>query len=234
MNLILLFPEDFIAVDRVRLFGRRFDHITTVLKSKHGDMLTVGLCDGQIGKGEVVSITEGVELAVKLDQPPPSPLPMTLVLALPRPHLFKRALFFAAMLGIKDIHVINFSRVEKSLWNSRTLREESVREYLTLGLEQAKDTRMPQVTLHPQFKPFVQDALPKISQGCMKILAHPGGIDELAGASKGPIVLVIGPEGGITPFELELFEAEGFIKAGFGPRILRVDAALTYITAKLF
>ncbi len=234
MNLILLFKEDFIEPNRVRLSGRRFDHITSVLKVQLGSELCVGQCDGKIGKGKVVVLNDAVELDVVLEMAPPAPLDVTLILALPRPHLLKRSLFFASMLGIKEIHLLNFNRVEKSLWNSSALKEDAIREHLTLGLEQAKDTQMPMVTLHPQFKPFVEDQLPNMIKGATTIVAHPDGDTITTATFPKPITLIIGPEGGIIPYELELLSNVGAIKASFGPRILRVDAALAYIVSRLF
>lgn len=234
MNLIILFKEDFVSDNRVRLRGRRFEHITSVLKAQLGTVLSVGLCDGKIGKGNVVFISDVVEMDVSFDQEPPVPLPLRLILGLPRPHLFKRTLFFAAMLGIKDIHILNFNRVEKSLWNSSTLRPENIREHLTLGLEQAKDTQIPTVTLHPQFKLFVEDQLPLLIEGTRAVVAHPDGGEISVSRTVEPISLVIGPEGGIIPYELDMFRCIGFQNFNLGARILRVDACLVFLTARLF
>ena len=102
-------------------------------------------------------------------------MPLTLILALPRPPMLKRILFSAAMLGIKKIIILNFNRVEKSLWNSSSLKPPAITEQLTLGLEQAKDTIMPEVILKKAFKPFVQDELPVLIKGKSALVAHPGG-----------------------------------------------------------
>lgn len=233
MNLILLFNEDFISDSRVRLEGRRLDHVTKVLKSKLGDRLSVGKIDGRLGVGEIIRIDKAVELEVTFNQKPPEPLGIKLVLALPRPHLFKRSLFFAAMLGIKEIYIINFSRVEKSLWNSKTLEPAVMQEQLILGLEQAKDTILPSITVHRQFKPFLEDTLPNVIKGTTPIVAHPSGPESSPLLKPTPMTLVIGPEGGIIPHELEQLEKCGFKSMSFGPRILRVDAALAFITSKL-
>ena len=114
-----------------------------------------------------------IELEVKLDRKPPEALPLTLILALPRPPMLKRILFSAAMLGVKKIIILNFNRVEKSLWNSSSLKPQAITEQLVLGLEQAKDTMMPEVILKKRFKPFVQDELPALIKGKLALVAHP-------------------------------------------------------------
>ncbi|MGX7051557.1 RsmE family RNA methyltransferase [Leuconostoc palmae] len=42
------------------------------------------------------------------------------------------------------------------------------------------------------------------------------------------LVLVFGPEGGLTTEELEILESNGYIAAGLGPRILRAETAPLY------
>jgi len=240
MNLILLFDSDFIASNRVRLTGRRFSHIQEVLKAKEGQQLTVGKINGLMGQGTLVSQTKSaVELEVKLDQKPPQALPLTLVLALPRPPMLKRILFSAAMLGVKKIIILNFNRVEKSLWNSSSLKKEAIEEQLILGLEQAKDTLIPEVLLKKGFKPFVQDELPGLINGKSALVAHPDqnrGQPPIFKQNRGqpPILLVIGPEGGIIDYEIEALKAAGCQTLDLGPRILRTEYVLPYVIGKLY
>jgi 16S rRNA (uracil1498-N3)-methyltransferase len=233
MNLILLFEDDFIDNKRVVLKGRRMDHLTSVLAVKEGDELTVGVLNGKIGKAKVIKLGSIIELDVTLSQNAPKVLPLTLLVPMIRPPMFKRLLFHATTLGIKKIIVLNFNRVEKSLWNSSSLRPEEIKEQLVLGLEQAKDTVLPEVILRDKFKPFVEDELPALAKGHINLVAHPGG-KACPDKVKKPINVVIGPEGGIIPYELEQLMKAGFKAVELGPRILRVDTALPYIIGKLF
>jgi len=234
MNLILLSDPDFISPDRVRLTDRRLTHIKDVLKAQIGQSLTVGKLNGLMGQGTVVSKkTDGVELDVKLDSKPPKALALTLVLALPRPPMLKRILFSAAMLGVKKIIILNFNRVEKGLWNSSSLKPEAITEQLVLGLEQAKDTIMPEVVLKKRFKPFVEDELPKLTKGTLALVAHPGSTQYLPGNSLKPLTLIIGPEGGILDYEIELLKSAGCQPIDLGPRILRTETVLPYVVGKL-
>jgi len=244
MNLILLFEIDFIASHRVRLTGRRFDHIKDILKAESGQTLTVGKINGLMGQGKVVSKTnDAVELEVMLDVKPPQALALTLILALPRPPMLKRILFSAAMLGVKKIIILNFNRVEKSLWNSSSLKPEAIIEQLVLGLEQAKDTVLPEVILKKGFKPFVQVELSGLIKGKLALVAHPGSsvipashfvIPAKAGIQDKHIILIIGPEGGINDFEIELLKSAGCQLIDLGPRILRTEYVLPYVVGRLF
>ena len=48
MNLALLFQDDFVATDTAVLTGRRLAHLHSVLKVAEGDLVPVGLVDGDI------------------------------------------------------------------------------------------------------------------------------------------------------------------------------------------
>jgi len=242
LNLILLFDSDFITPHRVRLSGRRFTHIQDILKSQCGQSLTVGKVNGLMGQGVLVDKKpDCLELEINLDRKPPEALPLSLILALPRPPMLKRILFSAAMLGVKKIIILNFSRVEKSLWNSSSLKPQAIEEQLVLGLEQAKDTVMPEVILKTAFKPFVEDELPSLINGKLALVAHPSnsplfykeGLGEFNHPHK-HIILIIGPEGGIVDYEIELLKATGCHPIDLGPRIIRTDNVLPLVIGKLF
>jgi RsmE family RNA methyltransferase len=243
MNLILLSDPDFITPTRVRLTDRRMVHIQEVLNAEIGQNLTVGKINGLMGQGTLAGKkNDCIELEVKLNQKPPEALALTLILALPRPPMLKRILFSAAMLGVKKIIILNFNRVEKSLWNSSSLKPQAITEQLILGLEQAKDTIMPEVILKKGFKPFVQDELPTLIKGKLALVAHPENRGQRPifacehveqNRALSPIFLIIGPEGGILDYEIELLKTAGCQTIDLGPRILRTDAVLPYVVGKL-
>ncbi len=235
MNLILLFDDDFIAPERVRLSGRRFGHIRDVHRAEPGRALDVGVLNGLMGKGEVIALDETcVELKVKLDTEPPAPLPVTVLLTLPRPKMLKRSLQTLASMGVKEIVLINSYRVEKSFWSSPWLTEAKIREQLLLGLEQAEDTRMPEVRLEKRFKPFVEDRLPALLEGRTGLIAHPGESELCPAGFNQPTVLAIGPEGGFIPYEVELMKTQGMTQIHLGRRILRVETAVPVLLSRLF
>ncbi len=235
MNLLLLTPTDFISESRVRLTGRSLQHVLNVHRSQAGDSIRVGMLDGEMGQGVIVSLTDqAMELDVCLDQKPPEPLPLTILLALPRPKMLKRSLQHLSSLGVKKIILMNSYRVEKSFWQSPWLTGEKVREQLILGLEQARDTQLPEVILEKRFKPFVEDRLPAIMDGKRCLVAHPSGGVPCPHQVDDQVVLAIGPEGGFIPYEVEKLEEAGFDRIHLGSRILRVETAVTAITSKLY
>lgn len=235
MNLALLQDSDFIGEHRVRLTGRRLEHLATVLQARQGDVITVGLVDGPVGTATLVRLTEtAAELEVQFDREPPPPLPLSLVLAMPRPKMLRRVLQTVAAMGVKDLWLINAYKVEKSFWQTPWLEPAAVAEQLTLGLEQAKDTRMPELHIRKRFKPFVEDELPALLAARPGLVAHPGSAIPCPAHINQPATLCIGPEGGFIPYEVEKLSEAGCQAVHLGPRILRVETAVPVLVSRLY
>ena len=218
----------------VRLTGRRFEHVKDILKASKGKKLVVGKINSLIGEGEILNLgKDSLDMGVSLKQKPPAALNLTLIMALPRPQMLKRSLQCAASLGIKKIIILNFAKVEKSLWQSSSLKPEAIEEDLVLGLEQAKDTVLPEVVLKKQFKPFIEDELPKLIKNKHAFVAHPGEKGVLPKMNKKGIVLIIGPEGGLVDFEVELLKSKGIKAVDLGKRILRFENVIPYAIGKM-
>ena len=227
MNLILLHPDDLTADGHARVTGRRAGHIREVHRAEKGDELRVGLLGGRMGTGRVEEVSpEAIVMSVRLMDDPPRPLPVTLLLALPRPKAFRRVLQGVTTLGVKRIALFGAYKVEKSYWQSPWLEPEPLREQLILGLEQARDTVLPRVTLHPLFKPFIEDEVPGLAGGTRRLVAHPGGMGVCPTGAGDGVTLAIGPEGGFTEYELGLLFGAGFEPVTLGPRILRTEQAV--------
>jgi RsmE family RNA methyltransferase len=235
LNLVILEQADIIEPGRVQLRGRRFLHIAEVHQVNPGDQLRVGMLNGNIGVARVIARdAQSVELQIELSQPPPPALPLTLLLALPRPKMLKRTLQHATALGVKKIYLINAYRVEKSYWQSPWLAEDKLREQCLLGLEQAVDTLLPQIEVRKRFKPFVEDELPAIAADSRKLVAHPVTDTPCPVDIREQATLAIGPEGGFIPYEVEKLQEAGFSSVHLGPRILRVETALPVLLSRLF
>ncbi|KJH74313.1 MULTISPECIES: 16S rRNA (uracil(1498)-N(3))-methyltransferase [unclassified Pseudomonas] len=235
MNLLLLEEADFIAADRVILRDRRLTHMQEVHRSQVGDSLRVGRIGGLMGSAELLRLdTTEAELRVTLDQPPPSKLPLTMVLALPRPKMLRRVFQTVAAMGVPRIILVNSYRVEKSFWQTPFLEPDAIREQLILGLEQARDSVLPEIIIEKRFKPFVEDRLPAITEGTLGLVGHPGNYPPCPRGLNEPVTLAIGPEGGWIPYEIDLLAKAGLQPVQLGERILRVETAVTALLARLF
>jgi RsmE family RNA methyltransferase len=235
MNLLLLEETDFIDADLVRLSGRRLAHMLDIQQVGVGDSLRVGRINGLMGQGSVLELDKSSALLkVELKEQPPAKLPLTLLLAMPRPKMFRRILQHCATLGVPEIILLNSVRVEKSFWQTPFLQPEVVRENLLLGLEQARDTVLPTVRIEKRFKPFVEDRLPGIIDGRLALVAHPGNYPACPRGIDQPLTLAIGPEGGWIPYEVDKLIEAGMQPVQLGERILRVETAVTALVSRLF
>lgn len=236
MNLVLFSQTDFISDNLVAIRDtRRLKHITLVHQIKLGDTLKVGLINGKMGSGQVVLLNDNeIQLEVALTQDSPKPLPVTLVLALPRPKMLKRTLQTIATLGVKKIYLINSYRVEKSYWQTPLLEEDAIAEHLLLGLEQGCDTQLPEVHLIKRFKPFVEDDLQNIVGETRALVAHPYTDLPCPAQINYAITLAIGPEGGFIPYEIDLLQKCGFTAVNLGERIMRVETVVPYLLGRLY
>lgn len=236
MNLIILEDHHFKNAASIELSGRYHAHITQVLRCNPGDTISVGRLNGLMGQAEVSAITsDKVHLTlVSLDQEAPPTLPLTLILALPRPRMLQRSLQTIATMGVQKLCLIQTQRVEKSYWHTPLLQADNLHQQVLIGLEQARATQLPEISFHQRFKPFAEDYLPTICPGKSCLIAHPGNFPHCSSQPQTDTVLAIGPEGGFIPYELELFEARGFTPVQLGRRILRVETAIPALISRLF
>lgn len=237
MNLILLERADFLTDHQVSLRAgdQRFKHISDILDSQPGATLRVGELNGKMGIGTVEHRSdERIDLQVALDQIPPPKLPLTILLALPRPKMMRRILRTVAETGVQRLILLNTYKVEKSYWSSPAIAPNTIENYFREGLQQSRDTMLPQIEFARLFKPFVEDKLPALLAGTRGLIAHPGDYPACPVALNAAATLAIGPEGGFTPYEVEKLQEANMECVQMGPRILRVDTAVTSLVARLY
>jgi RsmE family RNA methyltransferase len=196
----------------------------------------------------VQSIAPGtVDLHCAFDANVPSRPRVDLLLALPRPKVMRRLWAQLSALGVGQIILTNAERVERNYFDTHVLTPECYRPLLVEGLQQARDTRLPTVSIHKQFKVLIEDDLDGLFPSGPSRTGGPGGPwgQRLVAdpAAKKPaaavvreniderILIAIGPEGGWNAFEMALLAAHGFEACGMGPRTLRTDTACVALLA---
>ena len=239
MNILL--AEDAEVVDgTLEVTDERARHIVKVLRARPGDRLRCGIIGGAMGYGEIIALDEKhprrALIRLTLDTPPPPTPPIDFVVALARPIMMRRLCSQLTSLGIGKLHVIDTARVEKSFWDSSFIKENQYFEHLQRGLEQAVDTRMPDVRWHRSFSHFASDILPSLAPRYQAmIFAHPGLSASLAALVRpgGRYLLLVGPEGGWLEEEIAAFLTHGCHPVSLGSRILRVDTAAIALHARI-
>jgi RsmE family RNA methyltransferase len=236
VNLILLDPAEVGASGDVRLSGARATHLVNVLGVSPGQTVRVGVLDGPLGAGMVQTIADGtIVLRCVFNAGVPPPPSADLLLALPRPKVMRRLWAQLAALGVGRIILTNAERVERNYFDTHVVTPECYRALLIEGLQQARDTRVPAVSIHRQFKALLEDQLDGLFPNGLRLVADPSAerpIGAMAADLRDRrVLLAIGPEGGWNDFEMRLLDVHGFRAVGMGPRTLRTDTACVALLA---
>lgn len=237
MNVVLLEPGEIDADGRVRLSGERARHVREVLALGVGQRLRVGVIDGPLGTAEIVAL-EGDELtlACALEAEAPPVPRVDLLLALPRPKVLARLLSPIAQLGVGRLILSGAWKVERFYFDAHVLSPDEHRPKLLEGLAQAKDTRVPRVSVHRSIAYLLDHELDGMVGDAARIAVDPSASDALEAVvsrnDAARIVLCVGPEGGFTGRELDHLVHRGFALASLGVRVLRSDVATVAALAR--
>ena len=247
MNLVLVEPSEMTVAGRnprsgpgevsgvVTLDGNRARHLLKVLNVTVGDTVRLGIVDGLIGVGTVTGVDDATVTLQCVFSVVPPPARVDLLLALPRPKVLRRLWAQLAALGVGRIILTNAERVERNYFDTHVLTAACYRPLLIEGLQQARDTRMPQVTIHRQFRVLIEDELDGMVGEATRVVADPSGTaaigDIVASDADARVLLAVGPEGGWNAFELSLLEAHRFRRVSMGERTLRTDTACIALLA---
>jgi len=148
VNLLLLEPGE-LDGERALIGGRRARHLVEVLRVAPGQRVRAGVIGGATGDAEVLAVAgDQISLRVTLSGPVPTPQPVDLVLAVPRPKVLSRVLQHAAAYGVRRIDLVNAWRVDKSYLGSSRLDDDALALALRLGAEQGMTTHLPAVAVH--------------------------------------------------------------------------------------
>ena len=237
----ILFEKSEITDGVAEFTGERAAHIVEVLHSEVGDTVKTGELDGKIGTGVIKKIecVEGKDsnsyiVKLELSHTGESLQPWAdLILAPPRPRVFKRLLPQLAAMGVGDIVLVGAKKVEKAFWGATVLKEENYRPLLVDGLMQSGTTIVPRLELRRNFVRFIREELDSLYPDSTRIVAHPYDAEPIGEPPQGRLLIAIGPEGGWTGEEVELLKSKGFRCRSLGGRILRTDTATIALLAKL-
>jgi 16S rRNA (uracil1498-N3)-methyltransferase len=216
-----------LAADRLVLDGPEGRHAATVRRLHVGERVVVA--DGAGLVCECVVAFAGhdmLELVVqrRYEAPPPAPR-FVVVQALPKADRGELAVEVMTEVGVDVVVPWAAARCVTRWEGPRGARAlQRWRAHAREAAKQARRPRVPEVTA-PAGTPEVGDLLTGASLGVV-LQAEAG--ERLAGLrvpASGDVVVVVGPEGGITPEELATFTGAGAVACRLGPEVLRTSTA---------
>lgn len=225
MNL-LLFEEAFeqICIDST---DTRAAHLREVLKVELGSLVFVGFVGGRRARAKVTELPDdgSVHLEVVATEAAPPPLPVALLIGLPRPHTAKRLLFEAASLGLSRIDFFEAEKGEPSYARSSLWQEDGWRERLRLGAEQSFGTHLPEVAMYPDLQTALSAQNPQAARIALDNYEAAASLGERIPAEATEVVLALGPERGWSSGERDTLQRNGWQLAHVGPFVLRSETA---------
>lgn len=228
--MFLLSPDDWASAtagDLVRVTGPEGRHAVGVVRIRVGD--EVLLSDGA-GRRSTVTVTEldGQAFSARLGEvesvPEPSPR-FVLVQALAKGDRGEQAIEAATELGVDEVVPWQAAR---SIVQWRGEKEEKGRRrWESLVVAATKQSRRARV---PVVAPLVRQAAlrDRVADAALALVLHEDATEPLAGVElpiDGEVVLIVGPEGGITPDEIDAFRAVGGRPVRLGGEVLRSSSA---------
>lgn len=238
VNSLIVLPEERQG-SRAVLLGERAAYVHTFHDLKAGLEVRAAELGGKIGSAKVLTTSsERLELELDLHTPPPPRSPVVLIVAVPRPQTVKKVVQAAAMLGARELILTRAERCVASYLQSKGLAEAALRNETIRGLEQACDSIPPKIQICRSFKKLTDEILPeRISETAppLLIVAHcqNDSTTDLASLNSiepdREVICALGPEAGWNDFEVDRFFELGFKPMQLGPRMLRVEVAMTYL-----
>jgi 16S rRNA (uracil1498-N3)-methyltransferase len=222
---------DEVAGDHAALTGEHADHLVRVLRARVGQEFDIS-AGTAVRRGRITDITPtrvGFELGEEV--PEATPADVTLLLAVFKFDRMEWAIEKCTELGVSRIVPVIARRTAAHLASAAAKRAERWRRIALQAAQQSRRATPPEISA--PLKLTEAASLPAdlrivLAESEQRTHLH----DALAARSPaGDTALAIGPEGGWTGDELQIFQKAGWISVSLGSTILRAETAAIAATA---
>lgn len=221
---------DEVSGKRAALTGAHADHLSRVLRGRVGQEFDI-VANGILHRGRIATITDTrVEFELGEEVPAEAaPVKLTLLLAIFKFDRMEWAIEKCTELGVARIIPLIARRTDAHLASASPKRVDRWRRIALQASEQSRRVTPPEISDPGKLR----DAL-AIAARLKLLLSEAENQSSLRDIQLIPdsnVALAIGPEGGWTEDELELFGANEWISISLGPTILRAETAAITATA---
>jgi 16S rRNA (uracil1498-N3)-methyltransferase len=215
--------------DSIALDGDEAKHAVTVARTRVGERLAIGNGRGLVARGVVSSLDPFALTVDEIRLEPPADPQLWLVQALAKGDRDELAVQAATELGVSGVIPWAAER-SVSRWEGAKLEKGRLRWEAIVREASKQSIRAWMPVVEPlaataQVSGLVLDPTATIA------------LTEVPLPESGRISLVVGPEGGISPRELDLLEKQGSVRVRLGSEILRTStagpAAIAVLNARL-
>lgn len=227
MRRIRIYTEQTLAAGcEVELEPGPSRHLVRVLRQKAGYRLALFNGDGHEYFGTITATGPGDRCSVAVEQrieaATESPLPIRLVQAVARGDRMDWCIQKACELGVSEIRPVFTEHTEVRLEGKRAARRQRHWQQVAVAAcEQSGRVRVPAV------EPPVALAAVDWPAG-RRLHLHPtadAALSRIQPPAEDGVVLIIGPEGGLSDTEIGWLERQGSSGVRLGPRIMRTETA---------
>jgi len=232
-------PSDTQAGSKIRIAGAEAKHAMSARRLQAGEPIAVSDGQGRKVRGKVSQLSKDyLELAVEsienIERPKPH---LVLVQALAKGDRDEMAVQACTELGIQTVIPWQSER-SISIWKPEKQDKHRLR-WQTIATEAAKQSLRPFI---PEVEKVLgtSELVERLKSFDLTLVLDPTSTTSLTGLSLSghhSIGVVVGPEGGISPQELEQFRSAGLSLVGLGSGILRTSTAgvavVSYLQASL-
>ena len=216
---------DEVSGTRAILVGARADHLSRVLRARIGQEFDIAT-GNEVRRGQITAIrSDRVEFELGAEISASVNAQVTLVLSIFKFDRMEWAIEKCTELGAARIIPMIARRTEAHLAAAAAKRVERWRRIALQATEQSRRVSSPDISEPLKLKDAA--ALP----GGLRILLSEKEPDVMlkdvlqSYANDSDVVLALGPEGGWTDAELNLFQEKGWTSASLGKTILRAETA---------
>ncbi len=221
---------DEVSDNHAALTGDHADHLIQVLRARVGQEFDIAT-GPLVRRGRIVTIQDGrVEFELAEEIPASAALALTILLAIFKFDRMEWAIEKCAELGISRIVPVIARRTDAHLASAANKRVDRWRRIALQASEQSRRASPPEIA-----SPLKLPDAANLTGSLRIVLAESEQQtflrDVIASHEEGEILLAIGPEGGWTEEESQLFQKAGWISASLGRTILRAETAAIAATA---
>lgn len=209
----------------VELDDRAARRLGRVLRLRAGDEVVLFNGDDHDYAASIITATKSrivVRVASASVVDNESPLRVTLAQGIARGERMDYALQKAVELGVAAIQPLFCRRTEVKLSGERLdKRVAHWRGVVVSACEQCARARVPEILPPLKLAEWLDEA-----PGDLRLVLRPEGVSKPADLPRSDrVTLLIGPEGGLAPAEIEEAVGAGFTPVRLGPRVLRTETA---------
>ena len=216
---------DEVSANRAALIGDHAHHLIRVLRVRIGQEFDI-VANGVLYSAHVDNIAEGrVEFELKAEIPAATPAPVTILLSIFKFDRMEWAIEKCTELGVARIIPVIARRTDAHLVAASEKRVDRWRRIAMQASEQSRRIAPPEISEPVKVRDAAE--LPAERKILLSESEEQSTLRELLDAdhSQGSTLLAIGPEGGWTEDELQLFRENGWSSATLGKTILRAETA---------